>query len=98
VPGCDFIILKQLEITNENYLGGNMKKLLLLVVALLATNIFASDWYTKQDFVTDLKTHLTSKDTTWNTYAWGAEGYIWNPITRERGTFMMFPISDYLIR
>jgi len=70
-----------------------MKKLLLLALAVLATGVFAAEWYTKQDFVTDLKTHATSKDTTWNTYVVGTSGYIWNPIAKERGTF--YDVGDF---
>ena len=70
-----------------------MKKLLLLALAILATGLFAAEWYTKQDFVTDLKTHSASKDTTWNTYVVGTSGYIWNPIAKERGTF--YDVGDF---
>ncbi|MBU4486102.1 MAG: choice-of-anchor J domain-containing protein, partial [Candidatus Delongbacteria bacterium] len=70
-----------------------MKKLMLLIIALLATGVFSADWYTKKDFVTDIKTHSAGKDTTWNTYAKGESGYYWNPIVKERATY--YDVGDF---
>ncbi len=70
-----------------------MKKLAMLAVVLLAFGLFAGDFYTKREFVSDINTHAAQKDTTWNTYVVGTSGYIWNPITRERAT--RYDVGDF---
>ncbi|NOR45466.1 MAG: T9SS type A sorting domain-containing protein, partial [Candidatus Delongbacteria bacterium] len=78
-----------------------MKKFMVLMLVVIATGVFAGDWYGKKELLTDIQPHQTSKDTAW--YEYGGPAYQW-AIPYERATFydattfgLTYPITLHAI-
>lgn len=61
-----------------------MKKIIILMFAVLASGLFANEWYPQKELLSDIQPHQTSKDTAW--YEYGGPAYVWT-IPYERATF-----------
>ncbi|MCK5760864.1 MAG: hypothetical protein KAH33_06190, partial [Candidatus Delongbacteria bacterium] len=67
-----------------------MKKIMTLMLVVLTTSIFAADWYSTKELMTDLKPMEFSKDTAW--YGYGSPAWGWG-LTEERATF--YNLEDF---
>ncbi|NOR46116.1 MAG: hypothetical protein GQ534_11075, partial [Candidatus Delongbacteria bacterium] len=68
-----------------------MKKILVMMLVIITTSIFAADWYSNAEKM-NIKPGIASKDTVWHGYATSGSGWVMQ-VPMERATY--YQIDDF---